>query len=484
MSTNIDFIGGNTKRCLMAMALPMLAAMFLNMMYNLVDSLWIGNLLGETAYAALTNSTPIILILTSVAMGATNGVSILLAQAIGAKDARRTESLIATPFWIAVIFSVSVTVVLELLLPGVLYALNTPPETYDMAYSYLSIYVLGYLAVYLYCYFAAVLRSFGNSMFQAIAMLAATILNAVLDPIFIRLIGFNGAAIATLLSETICLLFMLVYLKKKKWFTFQIFEFNPSDILLLIQKAVPSVVQQSIPAISTTFLTALVSTYGVTAIAAYGVTGKLEILVFYPAMALNMVLTTIVGQCAGGKRYDRAEDYVKCALRYGCVLLVVLSALVIGFAGQLSGLFVKSSDVAAIVETYFRIVSVGYILNTVTNCCLGLLNGMGNPAKSMGLMLFYYIAVRIPLAYLFSHLGFGLNGIWCAVWISHIAASAAAVLAGRHLLRRQAGFLLGQDREILVGKNDCRKRQGSCHKDSSLEKEDEVRMNKHHTPNV
>ena len=73
MQTKLDFIGGNTKRCLMAMALPMVAAMFLNMMYNLVDSLWIGNLLGETAYAALTNSTPIILILTSVAMGRRTG---------------------------------------------------------------------------------------------------------------------------------------------------------------------------------------------------------------------------------------------------------------------------------------------------------------------------------------------------------------------------------------------------------------------------
>ncbi len=82
MPTKIDFIGGNTKRCLMAMALPMMAAMFLNMMYNLVDSLWIGNLLGETAYAALTNSTPVILLLTSVAMGATNGVSILLSQGL------------------------------------------------------------------------------------------------------------------------------------------------------------------------------------------------------------------------------------------------------------------------------------------------------------------------------------------------------------------------------------------------------------------
>ena len=100
----IDFIGGNTRHCLLAMALPMVAAMFLNMMYNLVHSLWIGNLLGETAYAALTNSTPIILILTSIAMGATNGVSILLSQAIGSKNEKRTESLIATSFCVAVVF--------------------------------------------------------------------------------------------------------------------------------------------------------------------------------------------------------------------------------------------------------------------------------------------------------------------------------------------------------------------------------------------
>lgn len=321
MPEKIDFIGGETKRCLMAMALPMIAAMFLNMMYNLVDSLWIGNLLGETAYAALTNSTPIILILSSVAMGATNGVSILLSQSIGAKDKKRTESLIATSFCVSVAFAILVTVVLELFLPGILHALNTPAETYDMAYSYLSIYVLGYLAVYLYCYFAAVLRSFGNSMFQAVAMLITTILNAVLDPVFIHWMGFNGAAIATLLSQTICLLFMLLYLKKKRLFAFRIAGFDSNSIPLLIQKAIPSVIQQSIPAVSTTFLTALVSIYSITAIAAYGVTGKLEIIVFYPAMALNMVLTTIVGQCAGGRRFDRAGDYLKYALLYGCGLL-------------------------------------------------------------------------------------------------------------------------------------------------------------------
>ena len=436
MPTKIDFIGGNTKRCLMAMALPMIAAMFLNMMYNLVDSLWIGNLLGETAYAALTNSTPIILILTSVAMGATNGVSILISQAIGAKDKKKAESLIATSFCVAVTFSLLVTILLEIFLPGILKALNTPAETYDMAYSYLAIYILGYLAVYLYLYFTAVLCSFGNSMFQAVAMLVSTILNAVFDPVFIHFIGFHGAAIATLLSQMICLLFMLIYLKKKKLFTFKVSAFNCNDVLLLIQKAIPSVIQQSIPAISTTSLTALVSTYSVTAIAAYGVTGKLETILFYPAMALNMVLTTIIGQCAGGARYDRAKDYLKCALGYGGGLLVILSVLVVGFSKQLSGLFVRSSDVAVIVGTYFLIVSIGYVLNTVTNCYLGALNGMGKPSKSMFLMIFYYIVVRIPLAYLLSYLGFGLNGIWVAVLFSHVVASIAAAITGTVLVKK------------------------------------------------
>ena len=121
---------------------------------------------------------------------------------------------------------------------------------------------------------------------------------------------------------------------------------------------------------------------------------------------------------------------------YGCGLLVVLSLLVIGFARQLSGLFVRSGDVAAIVAGYFLIVSVGYILNTVTNCYLGLLNGMGKPSRSMLLMVFYYIVVRMPLAYLLSGMGFGLNGIWAAVLVSHVAASAAALAVGTVEIRK------------------------------------------------
>ncbi len=437
MKRKIDFINGNTKQCLMAMVLPMIAAMFLNMAYSLVDSLWIGNLLGETAYAALTNSTPLILLLTSVAMGATNGISILLSQAIGSKDNKKIESLIATSFAVAIIFSLLLTAIFELSLPVILQIMNTPTEIYEMAYNYLSIYLLGYLAVYLFLYFTAVLRSFGNAMFQMISMLVSTILNAVLDPIFIHFFGFHGAAIATLISQSICLAFMICYLKKKRLFSMRLNLFDKTFILPLIQKAIPAIVQQSIPAISTTFLTALISSYSITAIAAYGITGKLETVLFYPAMALNMVLTSITGQCVGGERTDRVKDYLKCALKYGSLFLFLLSIIIVSSSKYLSMLFVRSSDVASIVSGYFLIVGIGYILNTITNCFLGMLNGLGQPSKSMLLMIFYYIIVRMPLAYLFSYLELGLNGIWIAVLISHICAAIAAMLFSMLQLKRK-----------------------------------------------
>lgn len=430
MNLKLDFISGDTKRCLLLVTLPMMTAMFLNMAYNLVDSLWIGNLLGETAYAALTGATPLILILNSVAMGATNGVSILLSQAVGAGNKKNTESILATSLVFSVFFSMGVTVLLEILLKPILILLQTPGETFQMAYEYLKIYLLGYLAVYLYCYFTAVLRSFGNTVFQVIAMLICTMLNAFLDPLFIRWTGFAGAAAATLLSQTLCLIFMLFYLWKKKLFSISLAAFEGKWIPLLCAKGIPSAFQQSIPAVSTSFLTSLVSGFGISAIAAYGVSGKLEIILFYPAMALNMVLTTIVGQCVGGKRWDRAKDYLKLALLYGSICLAVLSLLIVGFARPLCGFFVDSKDAAQIVKIYFQIIGVGYVLNTVTNCFLGAVNGMGKPAKSLFCMILYYLIVRMPLAWLMTILGFGLKGIWSAVLLSHVVAAVAACLIG------------------------------------------------------
>ena len=116
------------------------------------------------------------------------------------------------------------------------------------------------------------------------------------------------------------------------------------------------------------------------------------------------------------------------------------------FARPLSGLFVDSETAAKIVRTYFLIIGIGYILNTVTNCFLGAVNGMGKPVKSLCCMILYYLIVRMPLAWLLSFLGFGLNGIWTAVLVSHIVAAAAACLIGNLELKGQERILSGEGR--------------------------------------
>lgn len=442
MSNQYDIINGDTRRNLCVMALPMFAAMLLNIAYNYVDSLWIGNLLGETAYAALTNATPIILVLTSIAMGATNGVSILLSQAIGSKDQERVDGLITTSLVNAILFSLLVTVVLECFLPHLLIVLGSPAETYKMACAYLRIYLIGYLFDFLFLYFSAVLRSFGNAVFQMLAMLISTILNAFLDPFFIRQFGFNGAAIATLLAQGLCMVFMIFYLLLKRPFTVRCRAYRFPLLTEIFDKAFPSIIQQCIPAISTAFLTALISRYGVSAIAAYGISSKLETILFYPAMALNMVLTTIVGQCIGSKRLDRANDYLRCALKGGCMVLLLLTILMVTYAKNLSWLFVQSTSVMDIVGLYFAIVGIGYILNTITNSFLGMLNGLGRPSSSMLLMIFYYIMIRMPLAAWLSSNSFGLYGIWFAILLSHICAAAAAWLVTRLQIKHNGHLLL------------------------------------------
>lgn len=433
MKNSIDFIGGDTRRSLLRMVGPLLAAMVLTMAYNLVDSLWVGNLMGETGYAALTSSTSVVLILSAIAMGSSNGAAILIAQTAGAK--KEAGGLISVSLALAGAFSVGVTAILELALRPLLSAMNTLPELFSMAYDYLSVYLLGYAAIFLYMHFTAAFRAFGDPVFQMKGMLLSTVFNAVADPLMIRGFGLRGAAWATVLSEALCLVFAVVYHRKKRLFRLTLQRADAAWVRPLLADAVPSAVQSCMPAVSSAALLLLVTGFGVTAIAAYGAAGQLEILLFYPAMAMNMALTAITGQCSGAGRTDRVRDYLRCALRLGTVFTAVLSAAVILFAGPLSRLFVDSGATAAIVQDFFRVVSVGYVLYMATSCFLGETSGLGHPGRSMALMFVYYIVVRVPLAAALVRTPLALDGVWTAVLISHIAAAALAAAQGLSLLR-------------------------------------------------
>lgn len=431
-----DFTTGNTMKKLTGITVPLLIAFIFNMAYNIVDSLWIGNLLGENAMAALTVSTPLILLFTSVAMGATNAIAILLSKNIGANDIDSINKVISTSFIVSMIFSVIVTIICELGTSLILNLLNTPSEIYFMAKDYLVLYMLGYIFVFMYLYFTAILRSFGNTTMQMVSIIACTLLNLVLDPIFINRMGIKGAAIATLFSQGIMMLIMIAYIFKKKLIVIDFKLFNVSVLKEIVRKAIASIIQQSIPAISTSFITYLISGFGVLYIAAFGIAGKLEIILFYPAMALNMTITTCTGQCFGAENTKKSKEYLHSGIILGSGFLIILTALVVNFSENLAAMFGAGESVAFIVKGYFLIISFGYICNAITNCVLGAVNGLGKPTTAMFLMIFYYIVIRMPLAKVLSITFLGQNGIWIAILISHIAAVIAGVCYFEVLLKK------------------------------------------------
>ncbi len=421
-----DFVKENTRKTLFKMFLPVMLAMLLNLAYNLVDSLWIGNLLGDESLAALTSSTPVISITYSFAAGLTSGMSILLAQAVGSGDRAREAKVLATSFVITLVFCLLMTIVPEIFIDQILGFVGTPDATMRAAKGYLSIYLLGSVAVYFFCYITSMLRCYGEANFQLVAMVVTGVLNAVLDPIFIKRLSFQGAAFATILSQFISLVIMIVYLRKKKFFTIHIKKFQGGLIGRMLRTSLPAVLQQCIPSLSSFVITACVSNFGIAAIAGYGVSAKLEMLLHYPAMVLNMVLTPIVAYCVGIGRIDRANEYTKEGIKLGTVIVAVVGIFLFVFPRQIASAFGCSEAAMEVVVDCFHYLGVGYTINVTSQCILAQLNGYGATGIGLLIAIVNHIFGRIPLSYILSRSSMGITGIWIAMVIAFIAAFVMA----------------------------------------------------------
>lgn len=436
MKQNYDFINEPTKKALFRMFLPMMAGMILNFAYNIVDSLWIGNLLGDTALSALASATPIVTLTFSFGMGITNGMGILLSGQLAKNDKKEEEKIISTTLLITLLLSVILVVALEFSLDGVLHLMNTKEETFGYAKDYLAVYLIGMIPSYLFCHITAMLRCYGDSIFQMISMVITSVLNAILDPIFIKLIGFHGAAIATVFSQFVSLFLLIIYCKKKQYFKLSFTSFKKEYLLPTAKLSVPTVIQQCTPSISSAVLTACVSGFGTVAMAGYEIVNKLDMILFMPAMVFNMVLTPIIAYCVGQKRKDRADDYMKLSVKFSIVLVVIFGALMLIFAKTLAGMFGCSAEAAELVQHIVWFLVWGYLLNAVTQCFMGRINGCGQPGKGMVITVLNHIAIRIPFSILLSGTALGLDGIWITLLFSFIAAFVCAVMIDKHIRKK------------------------------------------------
>lgn len=433
MNREIDFISGNARKALWKMIMPLFVAMLLMLAYNLIDSIWIGNLLGENGYAALTTAGSVSILLYAVTMGIGNGTSVVVSQLVGAEDRKKKNTVISTVIVMSILFAAVVIVLLESFLEQILLIFQTPGDIYADAKSYLAIFLVGYVVIFVYMQLTSIYRSFGNPAFQMFGMLLGTVFNAIADPLFIKWLGISGAAIATVLSQVICLVFAVIYGKKKAYFQVDLKGIHVRTVIWILNTVIPSCVQNCIPAISSMIMVILVNRFDVTTIAAYGVVKNIENIMFYPAMAMNMALITIIGQLFGAKRYDRMKEYMKAALVDGVLLEAVLTGIVLLLSMQISMVFVKEPAVAVIADRGLRIIGIGYLCYMATGIFTAKFAGLGRVNLFMFMMLLYYIVIRVPLAIVLIRSSFGLDGMWIAILISHLVALFIVMITDRIL---------------------------------------------------
>lgn len=449
-SIGVDLTTGSIPRHLLSFSLPMLAGNLIQIGHNLINTIWVGHLVGENAVGAAGVSFPVLFVLFGFAMGMSMATTILVSQNYGAKNMEAVNKVVNNSFSLALIISAGLSVVGVLSADSILRLMQTPSENFSMASSYLKVTLGGFVLFYLAFTMISVLRGMGDSRTPLLFMSVAIGLNAVLDPFFIGgfgpfpHFGLKGAAWATVVSQAIGLATGIIYLNRKN----HPGAFHPKKLLLnrpmvvtLFRIGLPSIVQQLLISTGALVIAALVNTFGAAATNAFGAVTRVEMFVIMPAVSISMAVAALTGQNLGADKPHR----IKAVFRWGLVMIssitLFISLIAVFLSGTILTLFGLGRD-AQVMEigiSYLRIVGSCYIIFTIGFVSNGVINGAGHTLKTMVFSLLSLWVFRIPLAWILSRTGLGITGLWVGIALSFFGFSAISLgyyLTGRWKKRR------------------------------------------------
>jgi putative MATE family efflux protein len=421
-----DLTKGSIPKHLIKFSIPMFIGNLLQTALGMTDSIWVGNMVGPDAVGAIQVSFPIQFLLIALSNGATLATTILVSQYYGAGDHEKVKKTINNSFSVALIFGAFLTIAGLLMCDTILKLMNTPPEIFAMASSYLKIILSGFIVTFLVNLITSILRGIGDTVTPLIFMAVGMVINIILDPLLIigigpfPKLGFDGSAYATVTSQIIGLVLALIYLNRKKHFVsidFKALRLEGSHVIRLLKIGFPSMIQQSLISLSSVFITSMVNQFGASATTAFGASGRIEGLVFMPAMSLGLASSALTGQNLGAGNVKRVNEVFKWGVIMTAGITLTLSAFIVAFPKVLLSMFVRQPEILEIGTTYLRTLGFAYILFAIMFISNGVINGAGRTLVTMAITITSVWLVRVPLAAILSKTELGLRGIWIAVVI-------------------------------------------------------------------
>ena len=443
-----DLTKGNEAKTIIQFAIPMIIGNVFQQLYNVADTIIVGRFIGAGALAAVGSSYTLMVFLNSIILGLCMGSGVLFSMFYGAGEIDRLKSSIFTSLWFIGLITVIINVSSLVFIDEILEYMKIPIDLLSDTRDYIRIVFYGIGFTFFYNYFAAVLRSVGNSVIPLVFLIIAALMNIVLDIVFIATLnmGVAGAAWATFIAQGFSAVSMALYCFIK------IPQIRPGRkhmgldrglVRQISNYSILTCAQQSIMNFGILMVQGLVNSFGATVMAAFAAAVKIESFAYMPAQEFGNAFSTFIAQNKGANKLDRIRRGISYAVIIITVFCAIISALVVIFARPLLGIFIKAEEVEVIRigVQYLRIVGIFYCLIGYLFMFYGLYRGFGKVGISI-ILTVISLGSRVVLAYTLAPIpSIGLLGIWWAIPIGWALADFTGLLFLRKL---QIGQEIGQ----------------------------------------
>jgi putative MATE family efflux protein len=429
IAKNIDMIQGPIFRSLVLFALPLLGSNIFQQFYNTMDTMIVGNYLGDVSLAAIGVCTPIYDLLVGFGLGIGNGLAIVTARSFGSGDMDQLKKSVASSMVIGVFASLVITLIAQLSLYPLLRVLNTPEEIIDEAYGYISTVTLFIIVMFAYNLCAGLMRAIGNSFMPLVFLVISSCFNIVLDILFITRfnMGVKGAAVATVISQGISVVFCILYILQKTRILVPEkahFAVDKDMYKELLGQGFSMGFMSSIVSAGSVILQYGINGLGYLIIAAHTAARKLYMFSMMPISAMGMAFSTFVSQNKGANQGLRIRRAIKDVYLYDTAVTVVITVVMWFLAPSLVR-WISGSGEAVVLENgarYLRVVAPFYVVLGMLLATRFALQGLGQkllPLVSSIIEFFgkiLFVAVFIP-RFAYMAVIFCEPVIWCVMTV-------------------------------------------------------------------
>ncbi|MDD3368489.1 MAG: MATE family efflux transporter [Lachnospiraceae bacterium] len=413
-----SMVQGNPTKCLLAFAVPLIAGNLFQQLYNIVDSIIVGKVVGAGALASVGASAAITMLFVMVALGTGIGCSVVISQLFGAKKIEEMKTAISTALISILIFSLLLSVIGRVFSTAILQVLKTPEDIFEGAALYLNIYFYGFFFLFMYNAFSAIFNALGDSMKPLMFLIFSSFLNIGLDLLFVKVFswGIAGAAWATLISQAVSavlsfgvLAYKLKHIPSKSYPLYDVTLFRS-----MTRVALPTIIQQSMVSVGSLLIQAAVNRFGSTFLAGYTAAIRIDGIAIVPMVNTGNAVSTFVAQNMGAKRADRAKQGYHIGLVMAMSIGAFIGIMMHFYGDSFVGLFMNAeTDMAAIAigAEYISIVSMFYFVMGAMNVSGAVLRGAGDMKWFMSATL-VNLSSRVILTYLFADATAGMIIMW------------------------------------------------------------------------